>query len=380
MSETETRPIRRRFTAFLRPWRFEPAVLAVFFAFASTIAVLAPSTLTPQSGSSLFVRRFLVGLTVGVIAYVYFRLAQWALQRLKGRTWVFLALSILYAPICLPIYTVICTRIVDANQIPLLTATPFFVLRMMFAVIILSALVGRVYNRIDAQRQQSEALRNLAEKQRKELLAADEQVRQRLAAILHDRFQSELVTSSLMLANVAKDVDPIVQDEIASVIGRLNALHSQELREVIIALGPNLEHVDLRTALTQLARQYEPAMTTAVHVDDAIDSDRAIAPVSTLLGLYRITEQALLNAVKHGQACHASVTAASDAAGIRLIIENDGRTYASANSTPGNGTAVIASWCSTLGGSWSLEPRGTGGAVLIATLPHGETPARGPRE
>jgi len=376
VSETESGIARRRFSAFLRPWRFEPAVLAVFFAFASTVAVLAPSILTPQSGTSLFVRRLLVGVTVGITTYAYFKLAQWILQRLAGRTWAFLILSILYAPICLPISTAICLRIVDANQIPLLTATAFFVIRMMFAVVILSALIGRVYNRIDAQRLQSEDLRTLAEAQRKELLAADERVRSRVSTILHDRFQSELVTSSLMLANVAKDVDPIAQDGITTVIGRLNALHSQELREVLVALGPDLHHVDLQTALAQLARQYEPAMTTAVHVDDAIDSDRASTTVSILLGLYRITEQALLNAVKHGQACHASVTAVANHDGVRLTVENDGRTFSSSESNPGNGTAVIASWCGALGGSWSIGPRETGGAVLVATIPNGDLPAR----
>lgn len=369
MNDTPHRSRLNRMAAHLRPWRFEPAVLAVSFAFTATVAVLAPAELTAESATSLFVRRMLVGVTVGVVTYGYFRLARWLLQRLAGRTWAFLALSVMYAPICLPITTAISVRIVTVEQIPLLTSSPFFVLRMMFAVVILSALIGRVYNRIDAQRIQAEELRAVAEEQRRELLAADERIRQQVGAILHDRFQSELVTSSLLLANVAKDVDPAAQVEIATVIDRLTSLHSQELREVLVALGPDLEHADLHTALTQLARQYEPALTTAVHVAHDIEADRTVAPVQTLLGIYRITEQALLNAVKHGHACHASVTATCDSHGIRLTVENDGDSYSPAAATPGKGTAVITSWCSALGGTWSVGPRDAGGCILAATVP-----------
>lgn len=137
----------------------------------------------------------------------------------------------------------------------------------------------------------------------------------------------------------------------------------------MLALGPNLEHVDLQASLRQLAQQYEPAMTTEVTVADAVDFDRDVASPAILLGLYRICEQALLNAVKHGQAGRARVSVELEGTYIMLTVSNDGRLLDSELAEPGLGTSIINTWCSALGGTWELARGVRSGAVLSARIP-----------
>jgi signal transduction histidine kinase len=357
-------------TTYLRPWRFDPPVLAVIFAFITTLLVLSPTDLAQESISYLSLRRITFTIALGLATYVYFRVAQRVLVRLGGNTWTFLLLAIAYSPLSLLFFRGVGTVVLPTPQLSLVIArSASFLLSIVVLTLLVSILVGRIYNRIDAQRENAEALRALAEEQRRDLLSADEKVRHQVGVILHDRFQSELVTTSLILANIAREVDPIPQHEIKGVIERLNALHSHELRDVLVALGPNLEHVDLQAALTQLAQQYEPAMNSTVTVAEGIDFHPETAPINTLLGIYRITEQALLNAVKHGNASHVVITVTLEPSRIALTVENDGRPLTPGSSSPGRGTSVVNSWCSALGGTWQLLPREGGGAVLSARIP-----------
>ncbi len=365
----ETPGPRRRHFIYLRPWRFEPALLAVFFGALATAIVAPAATLEAEDLSSTFIRRMIFALAAGLLTYGYFRIAQTVMNRAASRGWIFCLLSFIYGPYCLAITHFVGLPLIPADKIPLITASPIFVFRAVSAVLIVSILAGTVYNRIDAQRIHAEELQHLAEQQRRDLLSADEKVRQQVASILHDRFQSELVTSSLALQAIARDSDPVAQSEIEVVIARLDALHAGELRDALLTLGPNLEHVDLQAALRELASQFAPAMHCEISVADRVDFDRDVAPLEILRGLYRICEQSLINSLKHGQATRAIVAISLNDEGIELTIVNNGHRLVPQASPAGRGTSVINSWCSALGGTWSLTPGTSEGAILTVHLP-----------
>ena len=100
-----------------------------------------------------------------------------------------------------------------------------------------------------------------------------------------------------------------------------------------------------------------------------MDLDRTIASPAILLGLYRMCEQALLNAVKHGRADRTRVSVELDGAYIVLTVSNDGRLLDSEAAEPGLGASIITAWCSALGGTWELAPGVRSGAVLTARIP-----------
>jgi adenine deaminase len=86
------------------------------------------------------------------------------------------------------------------------------------------------------------------------------------------------------------------------------------------------------------------------------------------LALYRITEQVLQNALKHGQATQARVDVQlSSGSTVLLNIAADG-TAPAAGAAPGNGTAIINAWLDDVGGQWGLLPADGGGSRFRATL------------
>lgn len=360
----------RQWTTYLRPWRFEPSVLAIFFALLTTVLVTPPDDASAPDLFGTFLQRLGFVVAIGVVTYAYFFVAERLLMRLGRRTWAFLLLALLFGAYLLALFLLLGVVVYGRSLLPVTGAGGYlFFLRAGGGIILISVLVGSLFNRLDAQRVRAEELRALAEQQRRDLLSADERIRRQVGRILHDQFQSELVTSSLILQGVARDSDHDQQTKILEVISRLNSIHSDELRDVMLALGPNLDHVDLQASLRQLAQQYEPAMTTEVTVADAVDLDRTIASPAILLGLYRVCEQALLNAVKHGGAARTRVSVELDGAHIVLTVSNDGRLLDSEAAEPGLGSSIITAWCSALGGTWELVPGVRSGAVLTARIP-----------
>lgn len=360
----------RQWTTYLRPWRFEPSVLAIFFAMLTTVLVTPPDDASAPDLFGTFLQRLGFVVAIGVVTYAYFSVAERLLVRLGRRTWAFVLLSLLFGAYLLVLFLLLGVVVYGRSLLPVTGAGGYlFFLRGGGGIILISVLVGSLFNRLDAQRVRAEELRALAEQQRRDLLSADERIRRQVGRILHDQFQSELVTSSLILQGVARDSDPDHQTRILEVISRLNSIHSDELRDAMLALGPNLEHVDLQASLRQLAQQYEPAMTTEITVADAVDFDSSIASPAILLGLYRICEQALLNAVKHGRAEHTRISVEIDRTYIVLTVSNNGRPLDAEQVEPGLGTSIINTWCSALGGAWELVPGVRSGAVLTARIP-----------
>jgi glucose-6-phosphate-specific signal transduction histidine kinase len=86
------------------------------------------------------------------------------------------------------------------------------------------------------------------------------------------------------------------------------------------------------------------------------------------LALYRITEQALQNALKHGHATWARVALnLRDQPLLELIVEADGDAP-SATRVAGNGTAIINAWLDDVGGNWSLAAGVASGSVFRASI------------
>lgn len=127
-------------------------------------------------------------------------------------------------------------------------------------------------------------------------------------------------------------------------------------------MSPNLQDVDMATALEELAETWAPGMAIEVVVDGKVPRDHDLR-----LGVYRIVEQALLNAASHGHArtCAISVQVKDD---VVIQVDDDGSGLPD-NPTPGLGSTLIATWCRTLNGSWRWEESPAGGVRLRASLP-----------
>jgi len=202
-------------------------------------------------------------------------------------------------------------------------------------------------------------------------LAAEERVRSETARYLHDDVQTALLRASLRLVPlVERTENPDDQELLRATIAEIDNVRDEGVRNVGRRLAPPLASTGLIVALNELAAFYDGVMIVEVEFDPAAaerlrmvtDDDRVA------LAAYRLAEQALQNALKHGHASWARVVLnLRDRPQLELIVEADGDAPAR-NRVAGNGTAIINAWLDDVGGTWSLETGADGGSRFSAVI------------
>jgi len=172
-----------------------------------------------------------------------------------------------------------------------------------------------------------------AQAELRRLLAALEQAREqerlRIARELHDDLQQTLA-AVLVEAGVARGAGAAAGASVPPAIGHIEALARQALtstRRIIRDLRPQaLEELGLVAALQGLAAQVTGAGGPSCTVDTqalAPADEPRLVPLATTL--YRVTQEALNNAVKHAAARAVRITLASGARGeLYLMVADDG--------------------------------------------------------
>jgi len=243
-------------------------------------------------------------------------------------------------------------------------------LRIFFPVWFMSAVLGSVFSRIQRESDTSKQALQIVVAQRRMLLESEERVRGEVAAFLHDRVQTDLVSIALRIrATIGQDPDAMSR-ELTSVVSDLERVRSQEVRRASRQLSPNLATVSLDAALRDLAESYRPGMNVTIIVNESVAHRIAQCHDDTqATGIYRICEQGLLNSAIHGHAtdCMISVslTRRDD---IVLNLSDNGVGQQHETLQPGMGMTVIAAWVEALEGEWSLETAEQG-MTLTASFP-----------
>ena len=245
-------------------------------------------------------------------------------------------------------------------------------LRAFIIVWLISALIGVVFERIQRESETARTALQTVVTQRRLLLESEERVRGQVAAYLHDRVQTDLVTIGLRIrAAVALEREEMMR-EIEASLADLERVRADEVRIASRRLSPHLARVPLDTALRDLAAGYQPSMTVKVSVADHAASRLRIGDsITVATGLYRICEQGLLNAAVHGHATQCWIQLSLDSQGRFVLGLHDNGVGLPAYPPPaGMGTTVISAWTQALDGAWSLESADVG-ARLTAVIPAG---------
>ena len=201
------------------------------------------------------------------------------------------------------------------------------------------------------------------------LLAAEEQVRSEVSRTLHDDVQAALLRAVVRLEGVRERLSGDEQRLFDASIDEIEAVREERVRALGRILSPSIADVGLLQALEELTALYADVM--AVELDFPADVVERFQPVGdqdeTALALYRIAEQVLLNALKHGRATQLRLTLAQLADGrVRLVVEGDGSPPIP-GWRPGSGTATINAWLDAAGGEWSIAER-PGGGILVSAV------------
>lgn len=252
-----------------------------------------------------------------------------------------------------------------------LVGFPFSIFRGFVVVCLIQAVAGindaRLREQVDRA---SKTYEELIE-QRRTMVGAEERSRELVARFLHDRVQASIVAISLQLGRIrARSPEPL-DAEIASVIDELEQIRSVDVRTASRRLSPDIPASSLDEALKELFATYGTAMSISLHRSPELDdwAQPSTGGEDQCLAVYRIVEQALLNAAVHGRPLTARVDITQVSDEVIVRIADDGSGLPSEPVARGAGTAIITAWTSLLNGTWSLSPAPSGGAMVTVRFP-----------
>lgn len=200
----------------------------------------------------------------------------------------------------------------------------------------------------------------------------EERARQEIASVLHGPVQTKLLILEKQVHDIREqwrggDLEPLVRALIEVETG-LEHLREDDIRRLSHRLYPDLIQVSLGAALRGLRQDFDRLIPVEVscspaflEIDAPIDNQ---IPELTRVAIYRIVEEAVNNAIRHGQAHHMRVTldALQDQT-LQIDIVDDGSGF-SPTVTAGFGLRLMTRWAQRVGGRIAVLPH-TGGHVQL---------------
>jgi signal transduction histidine kinase len=170
-----------------------------------------------------------------------------------------------------------------------------------------------------SERVASDALRRV--------VSAQELERQRLARELHDETGQALTSILLGLKSVEDAGSADDLSTAASGLRELVVTTLQDVRRLAVELRPKaLDDFGLVPALERLIETFREQTGIQVDLEPRLGEERLPPDIETTL--YRITQEALTNVVKHAQARRVSIVLTRRNGSVSAVIEDDGRGFA----------------------------------------------------
>lgn len=246
-----------------------------------------------------------------------------------------------------------------------------------FALIELNR-IGEGFNHL------ADRLQNTIHNQRRlahRLLSAREEERQYLARELHDEFGQYLASLNAEAAfarELADEGVPALRP-CADAIGHTASHMMEALQQILHHLRPiGLEEFGLRRSLQQLVDGWNQRgrddTVFVLKAGEGLDD----LPDNINVSIYRIVQESITNAVRHGQPGLVTVTIGRSAAGLTLEISDDGQgspapeNRGDTKKSGGFGLLGMEERALALGGSLEIHPADGTGTIVSVRLPLAE--------
>jgi len=210
----------------------------------------------------------------------------------------------------------------------------------------------------------------------RQLIASQEAERKRIAAELHDSLGQSLVIirNWSMLGSGQLEKDAPAREE----LDEINTIASRainEVREIAYNLGPyHLERLGFENSIRDMVKRVTQVSGIAIVTE--LDAPDGALSSETQMSLYRITQEALNNIVKHSQAGEARVVLKHEPAGVRLTVSDNGKGFNPQNaaspdhsSQAGFGLNSMAERVRLLGGTLNIRSAPSQGTTVETVLP-----------
>jgi len=207
-----------------------------------------------------------------------------------------------------------------------------------------------------------------------EVVQAGEHERQRIGRDLHDGLGQNLAGVALLAQTLADRLRRAASPEarIAGEIADLIREASGQTRSLARGLCPVAEEPE---GLTHALRDLADTTAELYEVACTYDCPEPVRVASSTVAnhLYRIAQEAVSNAVRHGEPTHIVLRLVRRRGALVLTVEDDGRGLpADAESTGGMGLRTMRHRAGRIGGLLEVWPRPGGGTVVSCILSHQE--------
>jgi two-component system, NarL family, sensor histidine kinase DevS len=219
----------------------------------------------------------------------------------------------------------------------------------------------RVATAVDlSQRVARDALRRV--------VSAQELERRRLARELHDETGQALTSILLGLKGVEDARDGGDVRQAAEQLRELVVGTLQDVRRLAVELRPKaLDDFGLVPALERLAENFREQTGMAVELEARLGPDRLPGEVET--ALYRITQEALTNVVKHARARSVSIVLTPKDGSVSAVIEDDGQGFEQGGGDEGLGLLGMKERVELIDGKLTVESSAGSGTTIVAEVP-----------
>ncbi|HXC11094.1 MAG TPA: ATP-binding protein, partial [Steroidobacteraceae bacterium] len=186
---------------------------------------------------------------------------------------------------------------------------------------------------------------------------------QKLGRDLHDGLGQELAGISLLASAIASSMLKAGRPEAAELenLGSLAAQAVANCRALAHGLSPvTFANGGLRGALTEMVGLLRDSFGLDAHCEVLESAPIRLLP-DALDNLYRISQEAVSNARRHGRAQSIQITLESEVELVRLAIEDDGTGIPQPPPATGMGLKIMQFRAATMGARLSIGPRERGG-------------------
>lgn len=198
--------------------------------------------------------------------------------------------------------------------------------------------------------------------------------RRRIGQDLHDDIGQRLTAIALGLENLSHDLLDCGRDtrdvlELAAYT-RETLNHVRNLSAGLLPIPNDINA--LKAAIEQLARAVRD--TTTLECDWRSARHVSLTGQFVVSNVYRIVQEAVTNAVRHGRATRVVVHCAAEAGRLTLQIEDNGTGF-DQSSQPGLGLRIMDYRARSIGAQLDVEAAEAGGVAVRLTLPTAQTGA-----
>jgi signal transduction histidine kinase len=235
------------------------------------------------------------------------------------------------------------------------------------------AVVQRALAQVDRERRLVEAEEERKRLER-EVLEISEKEQRRIGHDLHDGLGQTLAGVDVLLEVLKKRLansSPGDADAVSSISGYVK--HAiQQTRMLARGLSPvEVERNGLMSALKALAGHASQLFKVSCSFE--CDHPVEVPDHAKATHLYRIAQEAINNAVRHGKAKHIDITLAENGTHAVLRILSDGSTAPPSDDKPRSGMGIYTMKyrAAIIGGAVEIRPAPGAGTEVVCTFPKG---------